>query len=77
MKLFITDIDGYTETMKNVKRVIIKKENRKEILVIEYSDYIAIGDMNYTGIAEIPLKDIQQVFLVNMETMEEYFRYEK
>lgn len=67
-KLFIFDTKGYMETKWNVKKVNITKIDRKLVLEVIYT-------MKEKEI--ISLRNIETVFLTDMETMEELFRYEK
>ena len=69
MKLFLEDLKGYMETFDNVYRVSIKKIDNKNHLLIYYNSCKA-GDT-------IPLKEIKLTFLVDTNSMHEYFRYEK
>lgn len=68
MKLFVEDIKGYMETYNNVKKIYIKKIDNKNNLIVK--------DI-YNEITYILLNQVKLAFLINVETMEEYFRYEK
>ena len=70
MKLFIEDMKGYSDTYTRVKNVIIAKVNNKNSLIVKFKDY-------HTEELTIPLSEIRLTFMINLETMEEYFRYEK
>ena len=65
----LEDLKGYMETFDNVNEISIKKQNNHNTLIIDY-DYE--NKQIY-----IPLKEIRLCWLVNIDTMEEYFRYEK
>lgn len=69
IRLFIENIKGYMYTYDNVYSVKIKKHNNKNTLLIYYNanEYDEL----------IPLNEIQTAFLVNVDTMQEYFRYTK
>lgn len=78
MRLFIEDLKGYMETIDNVKRVVIKKIDNKNNLLV-YTDCFINPPY-----ATIPLKDIKLSFMIKIvkdengdENVEEYFRYEK
>lgn len=70
MKLFVEDIKGYMETFDNVKNIIITKVYNKNSLIIKFKNY-------HTEELTIPLTEIRLAYMINIETMEEYFRYEK
>ena len=69
MKLFIEDMKGYMDTYTNVYSIQIKKINNKNNLIIKYNP---LKDDTI-----IPLNTVKLAFMINIETMEEYFRYEK
>ena len=69
-KLFIEDLKGYMDTYVDVKRIKIKKKERKNVLKIEYWLSTKEDDI-------IPLNEIKMCYLINIDTMEEYFRYSK
>ena len=69
MKLFVEHIKGYMVVFSSVKKINIGKIDNKNYLFIEkYSS--CEND-------KIKLSDIRLAFLVDTETMKEYFRYEK
>lgn len=69
LKLFIEYIKGYMEEFEKVKKVFIKKIDNKNVLEIVFE--------NSLEKIHIHLTDIKLCFLINQETLEEYFRYEK
>lgn len=69
LRLFVENTKGYMETFNNVYKVSIKKFNNKNTLEVCFNSK---EDVMY-----IPLKDIRLCFFVDVETMHEYFRYEK
>ena len=75
MKLFIEDMKGYTKTYNNVKKVSIKKIDNKNTLIVNYNANPILFDNTIDE--TIPLNEIKLAFAINLETMEEYFRYEK
>lgn len=75
MRLFVEDMKGYMETFDNVKKVSIKKVDNKNTLIINYNANPILFD-NSIDIT-IPLNEIRLAFMINLETMDEYFRYEK
>lgn len=69
-KLFIEDLKGYMEVYTHVERVIITKvDGRKNYLVVFFT--------NRNTQEFIPLNEIRMCYLINIDTMEEYFRYSK
>lgn len=74
-RLFVEDLKGYMETFDNVDKVEIVKpcnvsfsnDKRNHLYIIKNSHCIDC----------IPLSEIKLAFMVNTETMEEYFRYRK
>lgn len=69
MRLFIEDLKGYIDVYDNVRNVFIRKVDNKNTIELSY--------INKTGKDYIPLNEIRLAFLVNLNNMEEYFRYEK
>lgn len=70
MKLFVEEHKtSYMNVYNNVRKVTILKMDKKNFLEIRYTNR---EDVDY-----LPLSDIQLCFLIDLETMEEYFRYEK
>ena len=69
MRLFVEDLKGYINVFNNVYRVAIRKKDNKNVLVVEYS--------NKTGKDILALKEISLAYLIDIETMHEYFRYDK
>jgi hypothetical protein len=69
LRLFIEDKKGYMETFDNVYKVCIKKFDNKNTLEICYN---SLKDVEY-----IPLTSVKLCFLIDVDTMHEYFRYEK
>ena len=70
-KLFVEDMKGYMDTYRYIKRVRMWKDklNNKHYLTVEFDN----GDENII----IPITEIKECFLVNLDTNEEYFRYVK
>lgn len=69
MKLFIEDLKGYMEVYENVNKVSIKKIDNKNKLIINY-------DLPQR-IEFIDLKEVRLAFMIDKDTLMEYFRYEK
>lgn len=69
MKIFIENPKGYTESHKGVVRAKIMKLENQKVLKVEFID----PRENFF----IPMVYIKMFFLINEETLEEYFRYEK
>lgn len=69
LKLFVEDKKGYVDEYTNVYRVMIKKIDNKNTLEIQYN---SLKDNDY-----ILLTDIELCYLIDVNTMHEYFRYEK
>jgi hypothetical protein len=69
LKLFVTDKKGYVDEYRNVSRVKITKVDNKNVLQIEYN---SSKENEY-----IALSDITLCYLIDVNTMHEYFRYEK
>lgn len=69
MKLFVENSKGYMNVFNNVYRVVIKKINNKNCLCIKYN---SLKDDD-----SILLSEIRLAFLVDTDTMHEYFRYQK
>lgn len=69
MRLFIEDLKGYTDVYDNVRNVFIRKVDNKNTIELRY--------INKTEKDYIPLNEIRLAFLVDLNNMEEYFRYEK
>lgn len=69
LRLFIEDTKGCMETFDNVYKVCIKKFNKKNNLEICFNSK---EDVIY-----IPLTSVKLCFLIDVDTMHEYFRYEK
>ena len=69
-KIFIENIKGYMEVYNHVERVVITKiDGRKNYLVVFFT--------NKSTQEFIPLNEIRLCYLINIDTMEEYFRYTK
>jgi hypothetical protein len=69
-KLFIEDLKGYMDVYTHVERVVITKiDGRKNYLVVFFT--------NKSEQVFIPLNEIKMCYLINIDTMEEYFRYSK
>ena len=69
MRLFVEDVKGNMDVYDNVYKVSIKKINNKNHLVVYYHS-CKVADT-------IPLNEIKLSFLIDADTMCEYFRYEK
>jgi hypothetical protein len=69
LKVFYEDNEGIVVSEGFVKKVGIRKVNNKNHLYIEYTI-----DREESI---IPLADIRLAFLFDVETMYEFFRYEK
>lgn len=69
MKLFVENSKGYMNVYNNVYKVSVKKINNKNHLLIYYNSCKTAD--------KILLKDIKLAFLVDTDTMHEYFRYQK
>lgn len=65
LKLVIEDKKGYVYDYENVYKVSIDKAT----LVINYN---SLKDSEY-----VPLKDVKLCYLIDIDSMHEYFRYEK
>ena len=69
-KIFIENLKGYMEVYNHVERVVITKiDGRKNYLVVFFT--------TKSRQEFIPLNEIRLCYLVNIDTMEEYFRYTK
>lgn len=68
MKLFYTDKKGYVTAIDNVKKIKIMKLNGKNHLKINY---------NFDDIIIEKLTDVEVAYLIDIDTMQELFRYEK
>ena len=68
-KIILEDNRGYMEFFEDVTRAKIIKIDNKNTLKIEYKEE------KYNLF--IPLVNIKMFFIINQETTEEYFRYEK
>ena len=72
LKLFVEDYkNGYMDVYTNVYQVKIAKHNNKNCLEVHYR----LNPLKDTDI--IPLSEIKLCWLINADTLEEYFRYEK
>ena len=69
LRLFVEDKKGYVDVYDNVYKVEIKKTDKKNVLKINYN---SLKDCDY-----ILLNSIRLCFLIDADTMHEYFRYEK
>lgn len=69
-KIFIENLKGYMEVYNHVERVVITKiDGRKNYLVVFFT--------TKSRQEFIPLNEIRLCYLINIDTMEEYFRYTK
>lgn len=68
LKLFYEDIKGYVVSEENIRNLKIQKIDRKNYLQIRYTN----DTEDY-----IELKELKLVYLIDVETMYEFFRYEK
>jgi hypothetical protein len=69
-KIFIENLKGYMEVYNHVERVVITKiDGRKNYLVVFFT--------TKSRQEFIPLNEIRMCYLININTMEEYFRYSK
>lgn len=73
MKLFIEYLKEYDDVFTRVKKVKLMKKNNKNVFEISFEDRI-LGEIEKLY---IPLKDVKLMFMIDTETLEEYFRYEK
>ena len=73
MKLFIEYIKEYDDVFTRVQKVKLMKKNNKNVFEISFEDRI-LGEIEKLY---IPLKDVKLMFMIDAETLEEYFRYEK
>lgn len=72
LRLILTDTKGFCEFIDNVYKVsIIKKSYTGKKNILEIKFYNTRGDLL------IPLSEVEQCFLIDIETMHEFFRYEK
>lgn len=69
LRLFVENKKGYVDVYDNVYKVKIKKIDNKNILEISYN---SLKDCDY-----ILLNSITLCYLIDIDTMYEYFRYEK
>ena len=69
LKLFVEDKKGYIDEYENIWSVKIKKVDNKNTLEIRYN---SLKDNEY-----IPLSDITLCYLIDENSLREYFRYEK
>ena len=69
MRLFVEDLKGYMDVYENVNKVSIKKIDNKNKLIINY-------DLQQR-IEFIDLKEVRLAFMIDKDTLIEYFRYEK
>lgn len=68
LKVFYEDIKGYVVSEENIRNLKIQKIDRKSYLQIKYTN----DTEDY-----IELKELKLVYLIDIETMYEFFRYEK
>lgn len=68
LKLFYEDIKGYVISEENIRNLKIQKIDRKNYLQIKYTN----DTEDY-----IELKELKLAYLIDIETMYEFFRYEK
>ena len=69
LRLFVENKKGHVDVYDNVYKVKIKKIDNKNILEISYN---SLKDCDY-----ILLNSIILCYLIDIDTMHEYFRYEK
>lgn len=69
LRFFVEDKKGYVDVYDNVYKVEIKKIDNKNTLEISYN---SLKDCDY-----ILLNSITLCYLIDVDTMHEYFRYEK
>lgn len=74
MRLFVEDKKGYVETFDNVYKVSIKKIDNKSNLLIHNNNTV---DKEFVFSENIPLNEIKLAYLIDVDTMHEYFRYER
>lgn len=67
LRLFYTDKKGYVTTVDDVIKVQIETAN--------YTKYLTIKHVN--GVAIEKLADVTLAYLIDIDTMQELFRYEK
>lgn len=67
LRLFYTDKKGYVTTVDNIKRIEIMKLNNKNHLKVNY---------NIDDIIIEKLEDVEVAYVVDIETMQELFRYD-
>lgn len=69
IRLFVEDSKGHVSCYDNVYKVKIEKKDNKNVLRICYNN-CASDDYRL-------LRDVSLCYLIDVETMHEYFRYEK
>lgn len=69
LKLFVEDLKGYMDTYTNVKLVFVRKLGKKNILEVRFT--------NNREPELIPLAEVRLAFMIDLNTMDEMFRYEK
>ena len=69
MKLFVWYTDNYSDVFNYAERVFIKKIGGKK--------HLEVHCYNKSEVDLIPLADIKLCYLIDVDTMHEYFRYEK
>lgn len=74
MRLFVEDNKGYVDVYDNVYKVSIKKIDNKNNLLIHINN---TPDKEFAFTENILLSKIKLAYLVDVDTMHEYFRYEK
>lgn len=68
LKLFYEDMKGYADAEENVKKVTIRKVDNINTLIVMYTN---------GTLAEMELREVRLAYLIDIETMQELFRYEK
>ena len=67
LRLFYTDKKGYVTTVDDVAKVTIKKLNKVKYLTVQQKTGKLIIEK---------LTDIELAYIVDIETMQEFFRYD-
>lgn len=73
MRLFIENIKGIMDVVDNVDRVMIKRGNDKKLYLLAFYN----NRDNTYNIDTRLLADVRLAYLLDVDTMKEYFRYTK
>lgn len=68
LKIIYEDTKGYMNHVEHVKKLYIRKIGKKNHFMIKF-----INDSSRS----VPMNEVRLLFMIDLNTMEEYFRYEK